>query len=256
MTTDEENELRILLERAVPRLPAPDQRLRQVRDRIRRRRRRRVGGALTVAVVALATAVATGLPLHTGTRQPSGTVQIPAAQSPTVDVSAAAGPPRTDFPVLDGMSLVLPSGWHSLSTFDFTTKEPLVYLSSTPLTVVNKPCGSIGSEFCSAVAELKPGGRALVAVHLLKIPGYSKKVTRAGRLQTSGLDEICRDIGGTDQLLTLLPVGPTSPDIELMITACLSGPTTSSLALVQGAVDSVRFSSATEDAQPKNGAGQ
>ena len=44
----------MLLERATPRLPAPEGRLQQVRERIaRRRRRRRAGGGGAVAVAAL-----------------------------------------------------------------------------------------------------------------------------------------------------------------------------------------------------------
>src|SRR4051812_30311075 len=50
----DEQELRALLERAVPQLPAPAQRLERVRERLRRRRRRRTAAVTGGAVLALA----------------------------------------------------------------------------------------------------------------------------------------------------------------------------------------------------------
>src|SRR5882757_10189425 len=152
----EEGELRVLLERGVPQLGAPAQRMEQVRARVRRRRRRRNAGLGATAVLAIAAA---GL-LIPGLGGPTGAPVPPALTSLAPPASGVTGPsptrpgyPRHDFPTLAGLSLALPPGWSTLAVPDGA------FVSSQALSPSKTTCPTSLDGFCTPLARaLAPGG--------------------------------------------------------------------------------------------------
>ncbi|MHA6762815.1 hypothetical protein [Streptacidiphilus sp. PAMC 29251] len=245
MSTDQENELRILLERAVPRLGAPEQRLQQVRERIRRRRRRRTGGALTAALAAVATALAVGLPLHSGPARPTDTVQIPVAQSPTAGADAPpTAPPRVGFPDLAGLSLVLPAHWRHVNTVEQSPKGAIAFVSDQPLKLVQKSCPDGSGEVCPVAVGLSPANRVLLSFQLEYVPGHTKQGITSAQLQKSELEPACRAFGGTSQLSAVLTTASSLPGAVVVVAACLNHATPALTTLVQDIVQSAQFSPA------------
>ncbi|MGO4422423.1 hypothetical protein AB4Z54_27895, partial [Streptomyces sp. MCAF7] len=104
-----EAELRVLLERGVPRLGAPAQRMRRVQQLVVRRRRRRVAG-VAGGVAAAATLGVLGHVPSGGSRDPGATYQVPAA-SPTGIGSGFR------YPGLGGLTVRLPDGWSGRSVW-------------------------------------------------------------------------------------------------------------------------------------------
>ncbi|MFI6285810.1 hypothetical protein ACIBCM_13815 [Streptomyces sp. NPDC051018] len=194
-----ERELRILLERATPRLVSPEGRLEQIRERIRRRRRRAVGATATaVTVLALA-----GTLLPAALRDP-GPVP-PAAPSVSVGPSVSspsgtAGEHTAEFPHLAGLRLRLPEGWQSLEVPEAAeSKAPARgFAADQPLRAFRQPCAVDGARTCLPLGRLRPGG-ALLELTLEKKPGrWPLKVRKLG-LPLDRLPKptpACRSIGG------------------------------------------------------------
>ncbi|MFJ1749014.1 hypothetical protein ACIOJD_22620 [Streptomyces sp. NPDC088116] len=112
----DEDELRVLLERAVPRLPAPEGRLSQVRERVGRiRRRRRATGAAALTVTGLVLA-GTFLPGALRGSGPESEPVPPAAPAPSTTSRAVAHDGLVQFRNVAGLILRLPKGWQALET--------------------------------------------------------------------------------------------------------------------------------------------
>ena len=111
---EQEQELRVLLERAVPRLPDPEGRLLRVRERVGRiRRRRRATGATALTVTGLVLA-GTFLPgVLRGSGSESGPV-LPAAPVPSNSSRAIEHDGPVQFRGVAGLILRLPEGWQAL----------------------------------------------------------------------------------------------------------------------------------------------
>lgn len=110
----EEQELRVLLERAVPRLPAPEGRLLRVRERAGRiRRRRRATGAAALTVTGLVLA-GTFLPGALRGSGPESEPVLPAAPVPSTSSRAVAHDGLVQFRNVAGLVLRLPEGWQAL----------------------------------------------------------------------------------------------------------------------------------------------
>ncbi|MFI1104251.1 hypothetical protein [Streptomyces melanogenes] len=166
---DDEQALRVLLERAVPRLPVPATRLDKVRERLARRRRRRAAGGAAFAVVSL---VAAGALLPDALREEPE--KAPPAASPPQAVTEPAGV-RADFPELGGLMLRLPASWAALRLPDGqkTRTLPSGYVAAQPLKSYEQACSeqkrSDGSGvLCEPVDRLAPDGLLLT---LWGLPG-------------------------------------------------------------------------------------
>ncbi len=250
----EEQELRVLLERAVPQLPAPAQRLESVRERVRRRRRRRAAGLSATAVLAVAAAGlllpgatdpggspppdATGTlaPTVPGTLGPtspgaaSGTASDPAAGSapptavPTTPWDATSAPtamPRA-FPTLSGLRVAVPATWSVLVAQDSTR----AYVSSQDLALPKGGCAGQRDDFCTPLVRMLDTDGVLVQFTLSLNQSMADKARGAGRSGVSGESVLgaCRAVGGTEQLGAMLADGSGSPAV-VVATACLADPT-------------------------------
>ncbi|MFF2043452.1 hypothetical protein ACFVVX_23830 [Kitasatospora sp. NPDC058170] len=255
--TEEERELRILLHRAAPELPAPDDRMDRIRERAdRTRRRRRVAGlsaGLTTGLVAafLAAAPATAPAPSPAALRPAGTP--PPATAPAVSPAATPavpGPPTSASPsptvlereipfgVVDGLRLDAPSTWYTLHLPTFDPPGTTGFVATQPLTTA--PSCTREQVFCLTTGALDEGG-LLIAFGLVRDPDLQGKLaTAVGPAVDIPLDKECGRIGGTRQLRghhTVETVGTTAV-IEL--TACLREPGEKALQQVQRILASVR----------------
>lgn len=218
---DDEQALRVLLERGVPRLPAPATRLAGVRERLARRRRRRAAGGAALAVVSL---VAAGALLPDVLR--GGQQQVPPAASPPQAVTGTAGV-RASFPELDGLVLRLPASWDALwlPGVDDRKIQATGFVAAQRLRPYERTCPEPAKPdgsgaLCQPVERLGPGG-VLLALSLVRGEDFdaqppSKEFTRASEVWPG-----CRRIGGTAQYTTLR--GTTTPGTALFVSLCAGG---------------------------------
>ncbi|MFC0847379.1 hypothetical protein ACFH04_27280 [Streptomyces noboritoensis] len=220
---DDEQALRVLLERAVPRLPVPATRLDKVRERLARRRRRRAAGGAAVAVVSL---VAAGALLPDVLRtEPE---KAPPAATPPQAVTEPAGV-RADFPDLGGLVLRLPASWAALRLPDGqkTRTLPSGYVAAQPLRSYEQACSeqktSDGSGvLCEPVERLAPDGLLLT---LWGLPGGGDSAgalpsgTPMERVPEVPVD--CRRLGATAYYTTKRATA--DPMTVLYATLCVNG---------------------------------
>ena len=228
--TDEETELRALLERAVPQLPSPAQRLERVRERVRRRRRRRAAGLSGTVVLAVAAA---GL-LLSAVGRTSGAPDAPGR-------STALAPPASDEPAptasgtftlapgyhlysfarLAGLQLLLPVKWFTLASPDTATQ----YLSSQPLGLPPNECVQPLDDFCTPLVGNLAKGGVLLKLELQYNPTLAGKTRQTSqRVVRQSVLTACRAVGGTEQLGAVIADDAGSDEL-VVATACLSHPT-------------------------------
>jgi hypothetical protein len=195
-----EHELRLLLERGVPRLGAPAQRMREVRRRVLRRGRRRaavVGAVAGVVVVAGGLAVLRPGPVPSSAGPPGGAAS-----------STAPGPYRTPKPGptrpgsearLGGLTIALPHGWHL--TGPHTPSSLVGYAATQPL-AAKSPCPDAAADgfACAPLRGLAKGG-ALIFFRATKQPSGTGA---AGRFTIEGPhppNQDCRALGGDQEVI-------------------------------------------------------
>lgn len=229
----EEHELRVLLERAVPQLPAPAQRLESVRERVRRRRRRRAAGVSVTAVLAVAAA---GLLLPAtgdwdGGRPLASTSLAPPASGSAGDTSPRPDPtvpPGYTLEPLDnvaGLRVVLPQDWNALSALDSTR----AYVSTQSLGLPKGGCEHQLDDFCTPLDRTLQDDGVLVQFSLVSSKGVTGKLR--GTVDTTGLTAVttqqvltaCRTVGGTEQLGRVI-LGAVDSPVMVAATACLAHP--------------------------------
>lgn len=244
-----EDELRVLLERAVPQLPAPAQRLERVRERMRRRRRRRAAAAGAGAVLAVAALVAVpGLVRpHGGGAAPAVVATggpPPLRTTPAGHGSPPYGPASTPAsddgyrPVgMKGLRLRPPDGWRILE--DPATGS--VFLSTQTLVLPQGGCAHALDGFCTPLARVLADGGTLVMFRL----EYGK--AEAGKMRDLELPlteedpyESCRTVNGTRQMGRTM-VGGTASGTVVWTTACLAHPSPAQLAQVGDLLASADF---------------
>lgn len=225
----DERELRVLLERGVPQLPAPAQRLEHVRERVRRRARRRAvsGAGLAVAVVAAAGLLA---PRVLGPAGPPAAASGPpashTASAPTRAPASAAStaPPATydaqtrRFADLAGLTLDVPRGWYVLAPAGSNT----AWLATQPLALPPDRCAKPLDGFCTPLVRALRPGAVLVQVQVRVDRNYLLKDPPAGGVAPQAVLTACRTVGGTDQLGTTLVHTPRSAVV--WAAACLARP--------------------------------
>ncbi len=243
-----EQELRILLERAVPQPPAPPQRLERVRERVGRRRRRRTAAVTGSAVLA----AAAGLMAVPGLVRPQAGGAAPvvatggqADKRPTPSAGVTgqptpapgtAGPQASDGVYrptgMDGLRLSLPSGWQTLP--DPATRS--VFVSSQALALPENGCAHALDDFCTPLARRLGRGGTLVMFRLDGSQDQADKLQHFGGEAGEVGEELpytaCRTVGGTRQLGTSV-VGEAGSSTVVRVTACLAQPSSAQLALAE-----------------------
>ncbi|MFE7128410.1 hypothetical protein [Streptomyces sp. NPDC057617] len=234
-SAEDERELRILLERTVPRLPAPEGLLGRVRERARRtRRRRRTAGAAAAAVTGLAVA---------GTVLPGLLRDVPEPAPPAASASAVPGPsePTVPAPVdtawqaphagsgvrferVAGVTLRLPERWQALEVPDDGRLKVAArgFVSSQDLTPYGLPCQVKAAETCLPVAALGPDD-ALLTLVPMTLDGLKNKIEQPPVLYGSDSPSPgCRAIRGTREYSGLLG-GTPAPYTAISLTLCVHG---------------------------------
>ncbi|MFE7122446.1 hypothetical protein ACFU99_44185 [Streptomyces sp. NPDC057654] len=239
---DEERELRRLLEHAVPRLSAPEQRMRQVRRRVARRRRRRMAGlGAGVAAVALCAVLSWPSASPAPTKEP-----IPVASAP------AERPVR--YAELLDLGYRLPRGWYAQGpTAQPDSASPTAFAATQPLS--GRPActeKTAVADFCGPLDALDSGG-ALVAFQ--RVPGETSAAESFRLRPEKSPTPECRMIGGTRELTaTRTVLREATPDIgtgedrSIAVTVCLREPAEASLAQARELLDTTVFSSASPTA--------
>lgn len=252
-----EDELRVLLHRAVPQLPSPAQRLARVRERVVRRRRRRTAAA---SVTVVAAAVAAALTVPGLVRSPGGTTPAAAVPAPTgpshaptpvrdpdtdptpTPTRTAANPPTldlyrlVDFATLGDLALRLPGDW--------THQESagLGFASTQHLTTEKVTCDQPTDGYCSPLPLRLPRGGVLLVLkpqHSLQI---ADKVRVREVVATPGLSKSCVLAGGTQEWEALLADEVNSrSDMVVDATVCLARPTAGETAQAKGVLTSAYF---------------
>ncbi|MER7173615.1 hypothetical protein, partial [Streptomyces mesophilus] len=213
MTVDDERELRDLLERTVPRLPAPDSRMRRVRERVVRRRRRRRTGAVAGACVAAAAVLAGTLLPGSGTEP--GPEFVPPAGSASRDLLRHSE--------LAGLTLELPPGWHGLTVPEdrMAKVRAVAYAAPQPLGGDGQGCTRDGSGLCPPLDRLPSSGGALLVLVLDRTPTLAGKAQSPPRLDPMAVDGLCREVGASRQFIGLVKVPGQSAVVGA--TLCASG---------------------------------
>jgi len=225
--TGEDAELRVLLQRLVPHLAAPADRMRQVRRRVRRRRRTRAATAGALAAAGLALWLGTGSP---GAPQDTA---LPAASPPT-----GADAHERRFTTDSGLTLTLPPGWQALAV-PRGDDGAVVYAAVQPLDADRVPgtcgrdtTGTVDTFTCAPLSALVRGG-ALVA--------FETPDTETSDTETSDAEEptappatrltpapapgdACRSLGGKLQYAALVLPAPKRARSALRVSICLGEP--------------------------------
>ncbi|MBD0737151.1 hypothetical protein [Streptomyces sp. CBMA29] len=258
--TDErfsEDDLRALLERAVPQLPAPVQRLERVKERALRRRRRRAAGMSATVVVAVAAAglVLPGLggtssaplpPAVTSLAPPASgsapTEPAPADPTPTRDAaeppSAASAAVTYHFPELAGLDLRLPPGWTTL----VAPKTGDVFASSQALGLPTDGCVKPLDGFCTPLVRTLTRGGVLMMLTLRHSKVTVDKLNAASRPVTSSVVlSACRAVGGTAQTNALL-TDASGSDVLIDVSVCLADATDAQRSRINDALKNAVFS--------------
>ncbi|MFE2744353.1 hypothetical protein ACFXKX_08300 [Streptomyces scopuliridis] len=276
---EDERELRILLERAVPRLPAPEGRLHGVRERVtRNRRRRRTAGAAAAAVTGLALA-GTLLPavLRAGPESTPPASSAPSVTAPPDTGPSATPPPttapsdiespgtastdptpsdtrdardqRTRFAQVAGLTLRLPDTWQALDVpEDARYKQPARgFVSTQRLDPYDQPCPGNDRSLCLPVEALRPGG-ALVTLVADSGADLSAKAQEPPALHASdSLSPACRKIAGTQEFTGLIG-GVPAPYSAVTVTVCVAGDSPGTVEDVHAMITGADFGRAVETA--------
>ncbi|MET8687468.1 hypothetical protein ABZV77_24955, partial [Streptomyces sp. NPDC004732] len=237
----DEQELRVLLERAVPRLPAPPDRLGRVRERAARGRRMRVamGAAASVAGLALAGALLPGLLADVGTDA------VPPATTPT---RTDPGARSFSYPELQGLTLRLPDDWRGTAAqADPRTKtQPLGLAAPRPLGSGGRLCRPVGADgWCVPRNAVDRRGGALLALRLTGPDGGSGNdpTPAPAVLRAAKAGKSCVVAGGGRQFTAYVPAPKPGTAVEVML--CLPpGDTAARLDEARGIVASARFDEA------------
>ncbi|NYI05871.1 hypothetical protein [Allostreptomyces psammosilenae] len=265
---DDERELRLLLERAVPRLPAPDGRMRRIRDRVERRRRVRAGAAALGIAAATVAVAATGQVAGLRWGQLPEPVPPTGQHPPAATAASPAGKP-VRYPDLYGMSLLLPPGWTSWS--DPRSPESYGFAANQPMKPPVRCLGSTaGGDACPPLTALEDGGVLVTFQVVGKEPAASDDTGPTpfdGTAPTVGVDTTpeaeseaeseatvppltlgaapmeppCRDIGGLEQREGRRTTVVDGTWVTVAVSVCLREPSDQALRELATLVDSIRF---------------
>ena len=212
----DEADLRRFLERTVPRLPAPEERMSGLRRRVVRRRRRRAAvGATAVGAAAAVFVLATS----PGPRQVAPPPLPPAASAPDQGTTVSV-------PTLAQLGYRLPPGWTSTTGTVTGGTNTVAFATTDPLPPTRPSCSDqkdVSAAYCPPLGSLRPGG-ALVVFRLAFQLGKLPRMTGV-QLTEATPEPDCLAVGATRQLEGILTTGRTGPDAQLVISVCLNTPT-------------------------------
>jgi hypothetical protein len=223
----QERELRELLERTVPSLHAPPDRMRQVHRRVvaRRRRRKAVGATVTgvTAIALLYGSLSSQLfGMHTS---PQTQVSSPSSQERRINLS-------------DGtLGLDLPHGWY--------VRDQADQLGTAAVFVANRPLGptescpptTVGEYDCAPLSTLA-GGEALISFQQAERPEALDSEGKAELIPYASPGEGCRSLGGNQELVQRGWVThPDEASFPVDAHVCLRGASAATLADVVGILD-------------------
>ncbi|TGB09561.1 hypothetical protein [Streptomyces sp. MZ04] len=192
---DEERELRVFLERAVPRPQAPAARLARVRERAARSRRRRIAAGAAASVAGLALA---GVLVPEALRSSADPEVVPPAATPpsrqgvderTVSYRELGG----------GLTLRLPADWQALAVpaDDRTKSPPIGFAGTQRLTLYKQPCKpDEPGGWCNPLDRLDPEDGALLALRSEKAGGLTKRARKPPEFTGGTLRKSCALAGG------------------------------------------------------------
>ncbi|MEV6784343.1 hypothetical protein [Streptomyces sp. NPDC051098] len=213
-----EQELRVLLERVTPKLPAPEGRLQQVRERMARRRRvRRTGGATAVAVTAvvLAGTLAPNLLRDEGARQATPAAPMPSGQAAETAVT---------FPELSALTLRLPERWRVLAVPEAPESKVAAHgFAGNQLlpAAADRACPDKVVRGCLPQEVLRPGG-VLLTLTMQRSVGLGTKAGQPAELyDTATVTPACRKIGGRTSYSALVG-GVPDTDAGVLVTLCVA----------------------------------
>ncbi|MFF6993678.1 hypothetical protein ACFY93_01740 [Streptomyces sp. NPDC008313] len=234
-----ERQLRELLERAVPSLPAPADRMRRVHRRVRARRRRRAAWA---AGVACGTAIA----LLYGSLVVQPLRRQVAAQSPhSHRTNLADGALRFD----------LPNGWYARDSADRSATVD-VYVANRTLPATSCRIIDNGDYHCPPLTGLAEG-EALIFFRRAEDMGAFDSDTVPGFSPYPRPGKGCRTLGGDQEWGR--PAGASrlgSNPIEEFpfVRVCLRGASDTTLAEVRAIVNSAAYDHTTPTREPQGAA--
>ncbi|MGW3230169.1 hypothetical protein [Kitasatospora sp. NPDC001095] len=245
----DEEELRVMLHRAVPALASPQDRVERVLARVERsRRRRRAAGlaagltvGLAAAVLAAAPALAPG-PVRGVGLGPAGSVSAPAPAVPPVQAPTGTPSvlpePTFYFPRLPEMVVALPVNWHVLALTAAAPQDKFGYLGTQPL----GPSCTPGAVYCP-ISGLLPVDGAVVGFRLREDGrGLAEKLgpSPSGFNESGYLEQECAALGGNRELGGLRAVDRAGSPVVVEVTACLRQPSESTLRQVRQVFDTIR----------------
>ncbi|NJP43131.1 hypothetical protein [Actinacidiphila epipremni] len=238
----EEAALRALLERGVPQLGAPAQRLERVRERVRRRRRRAaaVAGGAVLAVAAGLLAVP-GLVRTGGGVSAAPPAGVRGSTPPATAPTGTTMPPATGEggyrPAgMGGLLMRMPAGWHTLP--DPATSS--VFTSTQDLALPEGGCAHARDGFCTPLVRALAKGGALVMFREQKYGQAGKMHDLALPVEEQAPYQACRTVGGTRQLTRTLP-DESGSDLVVWIVACMAEPTDEQFAAARQILSTAAF---------------
>ncbi|MGW3041325.1 hypothetical protein ACWC9T_15095 [Kitasatospora sp. NPDC001159] len=243
----EEEELRVLLRRAVPALATPEDRMERVLARADRSRRRRratgiglgLSGGLLAAVLAAAPAIAPAPDrdaVGPAAERPAGTSSP--SHAPTPSVSPPQSGNLVRFPQADGLTAALPPGWYAQVSGVDGPGDHLGYLANRQFDT-KVPCPQT-AVFCPPIGALT-SDRALLTV---KVVGIADSAGATGG-ETTGMvgiavDKDCASQNGNQELVGHRSVILWNTSVRIELTACVRAPSDQTLQQVQQVLDSLR----------------
>ncbi|MER7671634.1 hypothetical protein ABTY61_24690 [Kitasatospora sp. NPDC096128] len=235
-----EDELRVLLQEAVPALGAPDDRMERVFARAARTRRRRrnagLGAGLTGGLVAAALAAAPAIaPAPAPEQRAAGQPGVTAAPSPSPSPTETGGPIR--FPGVDGLTATLPPGWYA-APVDGDPHRAVGYLANQPFDPM-APCPKSASPCARPAAPTAPD-RVLLTLRLVSAPdpGGQPDGATIGMADTA-VDKDCAGRNGDRELVGRRSLELKGP-VLLELTACTREASEPTLRQVQQVLESIR----------------
>ncbi|MFJ9841481.1 hypothetical protein ACIRYZ_13590 [Kitasatospora sp. NPDC101155] len=243
----EEEELRVLLQRAVPALAAPEDRMERVLARADRSRRRRratglglgLSGGLLAAVLAAAPAIAPAPDrgaVGPAAERPAGTSSPSYAPTPSVSPTQAGS--LVSFSQADGLTAELPPGWYAQVSAVGGPGDHLGYLANRQFDT-KVPCPQT-AVFCPPIGALT-SDRALLTVKVVGVADSAGPVYgESTGMVDIAVDKDCSVQNGNRELVGHRSFALRSTGVRIELTACVRAPSDRTLQQVQQVLESLR----------------
>ncbi|MFW6692876.1 hypothetical protein [Streptomyces sp. MAR4 CNX-425] len=234
-SAEEEHELRVLLERAVPRPVAPAERMERIRGRVlRRRRRRRALWGATATVAAIGVLLPQLLPAD----DPPPRYAPPAAGAPEGEPRKA----ERRLSELSDLTLRVPAGWSSRTVRTDSPEGAYVgYVASQSLKPSPEPCPTGKDGTCTTPPRQLPRHGTLITLKL----HYGAERTDRG-LRKREVGKPCVVAGGTRELWAVRRPAGAADGVQVLATVCLAAPANGDVAEARTVLGSMRFESGTQ----------